>query len=131
MAMAIDILLSSFFCYHCGQSFYLASVEGEYCDISLEPRDIPRVAGYPKQQEISNEVKTVARKYCMCPHVSTMDNICDPLLQYMCTTPVEDLRLAYNQPIGCVGVHCNLRVESSSCIVTLMNLGYIFLLTLI
>ncbi len=32
---------------------------------------------------------------------------------------VRDLWLAYNQPTGCVCVHCNLRVRSSSFIVTL------------
>ncbi len=32
---------------------------------------------------------------------------------------VRDSRLAYNQPPGCVYVHCNLRVRSSSFIVTL------------
>jgi len=32
---------------------------------------------------------------------------------------VRDSRLAYNQPAGCVCVHCNLRVRSSSFIITL------------
>ncbi len=32
---------------------------------------------------------------------------------------VRDSRLAYNQPAGCVCVHCNLRVRSSSFMATL------------
>ncbi len=32
---------------------------------------------------------------------------------------VRDLQLAYNQPAGCVSMHCNLRLSSSSFIVTL------------
>ncbi len=44
----------------------------------------------------------------------------------MCTMAVRELRpalrdsqLAYNQPTGCICMHCNLRVRSSSFIVTL------------
>jgi hypothetical protein len=36
---------------------------------------------------------------------------------------VRDSWLAYNQPVGCIGVHCNLRVRSYSFIVTLLSLG--------
>jgi hypothetical protein len=54
-------------------------------------------------------------KYCMHPHVSTMDNIYVILCYNMCTRAVRDSWLTYDQPIGCVGVHSNLRARSSLC----------------
>ncbi len=51
----------------------------------------------------------------------------------MCTMALRELRpavrdswFACNQPVGCICVHCNLRVRSSSFIVTLKK-GYIFI----
>jgi hypothetical protein len=41
----------------------------------------------------------------------------------LCTTAVRDSQIAYNQPLGCVCMHCNLRVSSSSFIVSLRVQG--------
>jgi hypothetical protein len=41
--------------------------------------------------------KQALKKYCICPHVLLMDNICGPLL-YCVHMAVRDSRLAYDQP---------------------------------
>ncbi len=50
-----------------------------------------------EQNPVVAMAKQDLKKYCMCPHVSTMDNIGDPLL-WCVHMAVRDSRLAYNQP---------------------------------
>jgi hypothetical protein len=63
------------------------------------------------------------KKYCMHPHVLTLDNISDPVLwcvAHSCEWLTAHLLLTL---WGCIVVHCNLRVESSS--LQLLFLGII------
>jgi hypothetical protein len=66
--------------------------------------------------------KQNVKKYCM--HLIYQQWTTYVILCYnMCTAAVSDSGLAYNQPIGCVGVHCNLRIELSLFIVTFLSQG--------
>ncbi len=79
-----------------------------------------------EQKPMVTMAKQDLKKCWMCPHVSTMDNICDPVVM-ICAQWLwenhgqlwETHGLLTINPAGCVCVHCNLRVRSSLFIVTL------------
>ncbi len=50
-----------------------------------------------EQKPVVAMAKQDLKKYCICPYVSTMDSICDPVF-YCMHMAVNDSPLAYYQP---------------------------------
>ncbi len=71
----------------------------------------PREANWTQKAVVAMPMQDL-KKYCMCPHVLTLDNIGDPVLN-VCTWLWKTCRLLTISLLGCVVVHCSLRVESS------------------